>query len=146
MQIPSHKLGEKSFDSVFSNAALHWCKRSPSGVIEGVTRMLKDGGRFVGEMGGYLNVIGTGFTRVSMPLRKPRNFQGYALAYIGSPGIAVWIQKVWTLGIFQPSRDIRRWVRNMLPSSNPQSFPPLASRKCLLSGRCDLPGSSYNTT
>jgi trans-aconitate methyltransferase len=44
------------FDAVFSNAALHWMKRDPDLVIEGVFRALKPGGRFVGEMGGYGNV------------------------------------------------------------------------------------------
>ncbi|KAF9220491.1 S-adenosyl-L-methionine-dependent methyltransferase [Gyrodon lividus] len=49
---------EKSFDSAFSNAALHWCKRNPAGVLEGLKRVLKKGGRFVCEMGGYTNCIG----------------------------------------------------------------------------------------
>jgi trans-aconitate methyltransferase len=44
------------FDAVFSNAALHWMKRDPDLVIEGVRRALKPGGRFVGEMGGHGNV------------------------------------------------------------------------------------------
>ena len=40
------------FDAVFSNAALHWMKRDPDRVIDGVWRALRPGGRFVGEMGG----------------------------------------------------------------------------------------------
>jgi SAM-dependent methyltransferase len=40
------------FDAVFSNAALHWMKR-PDDVIAGVARVLKPGGRFVAEFGGY---------------------------------------------------------------------------------------------
>jgi len=43
------------FDAVFSNAALHWMKNT-EGVISGVWRALKPGGRFVGELGGYGNV------------------------------------------------------------------------------------------
>jgi len=43
------------FDAVFSNTALHWMK-NPEGVIAGVWRALKPGGRFVGEFGGYGNV------------------------------------------------------------------------------------------
>ena len=39
------------FDAVFSNAALHWM-RPPEHVAAGVARILKPGGRFVGEMGG----------------------------------------------------------------------------------------------
>ncbi|CAK5281286.1 unnamed protein product [Mycena citricolor] len=46
------------FDAAFSNAALHWCKRDPSGVLESVKKVLKPGGRFVAEMGGFLNCIG----------------------------------------------------------------------------------------
>lgn len=44
------------FDAVFSNAALHWMKRDPDAVIDGVHRALKSGGRFVAEMGGAGNV------------------------------------------------------------------------------------------
>lgn len=43
------------FDAVFSNAALHWMKRTES-VVEGVASCLKPGGRFVGEFGGRGNV------------------------------------------------------------------------------------------
>jgi trans-aconitate methyltransferase len=39
------------FDAAFSNAALHWAKR-PDDVIDGVWRSLKQGGRFVAELGG----------------------------------------------------------------------------------------------
>lgn len=41
------------FDAVFSNAALHWMKRDPDAVINGVQRALKPGGRFAAEMGGH---------------------------------------------------------------------------------------------
>ncbi|KAG8985159.1 hypothetical protein FRB90_004901 [Tulasnella sp. 427] len=49
-----------TFDAVFTNAALHWCKRDPAGVIRSVKAALKkDGkGRFAGEFGGYLNCVG----------------------------------------------------------------------------------------
>ncbi len=43
------------FDAVFSNAALHWMKHT-DGVIAGVWRALKFGGRFVAECGGAGNV------------------------------------------------------------------------------------------
>jgi len=46
---------DNEFDAVFSNAALHWM-RHPEGVIGGVWRALKPGGRFVGEFGGFGNV------------------------------------------------------------------------------------------
>ena len=51
-------LEDTKFDAVFSNASLHWCKRNPKGVLESAKRVLKPGGRFVGEMGGFLNCIG----------------------------------------------------------------------------------------
>ncbi|KZO96986.1 S-adenosyl-L-methionine-dependent methyltransferase [Calocera viscosa TUFC12733] len=49
---------EHTFDAAFSNAALHWMKGDPAGVLRGVKRALKRGGRFVGEMGGLLNIVG----------------------------------------------------------------------------------------
>jgi trans-aconitate methyltransferase len=44
------------FDAVFSNAALHWMKRDPDAVIQGVHSALKSGGRFAAELGGFGNV------------------------------------------------------------------------------------------
>jgi trans-aconitate methyltransferase len=41
------------FDAVFSNAAMHWMKRDPDVMIQGVRRALKPGGRFAAEMGGH---------------------------------------------------------------------------------------------
>ena len=46
------------YDAVFTNATLHWCKRDPRGVLQSAKRVLKPGGRFVGEMGGFMNCIG----------------------------------------------------------------------------------------
>lgn len=45
----------EEFDAVFSNAALHWMK-DWRGVLSGVHKALKPGGRFVGEFGGHGNV------------------------------------------------------------------------------------------
>ncbi len=45
----------QEFDAVFSNAALHWMT-NPSAVVDGVSRALKPGGRFVAEFGGFGNV------------------------------------------------------------------------------------------
>jgi SAM-dependent methyltransferase len=47
-----HLLFESEFDTVFSNAALHWM-RHPDQVIAGVHRALKPNGRFVAECGGH---------------------------------------------------------------------------------------------
>ncbi|KAF9650378.1 S-adenosyl-L-methionine-dependent methyltransferase [Thelephora ganbajun] len=46
------------FDKVFSNAVLHWCKLDPAGVIRSVKKVLKPGGVFVAEFGGWGNCIG----------------------------------------------------------------------------------------
>ncbi|WP_119418945.1 class I SAM-dependent methyltransferase [Desertibaculum subflavum] len=44
------------FDAVFSNAVLHWIKDADA-VIAGVAQSLRKGGRFVGEFGGFGNVV-----------------------------------------------------------------------------------------
>jgi SAM-dependent methyltransferase len=49
----------RGFDAVFSNAALHWMPR-PDAVIAGVARLLRPGGRFVGEFGAAGNVARIG--------------------------------------------------------------------------------------
>ena len=55
--VDAHQLEFRAeFDAVFSNAALHWMKRDPDAVVEGVRRALKAGGRFAAEMGGHGNV------------------------------------------------------------------------------------------
>ncbi len=43
---------DQEFDAVFSNAVLHWIKRTDQ-MIAGVWRALKPGGRFIAEMGGH---------------------------------------------------------------------------------------------
>jgi SAM-dependent methyltransferase len=45
----------RSFDKVFTSATLHWCKADPGGVVESVKWLLKPGGVFVYEFGGYGN-------------------------------------------------------------------------------------------
>ena len=46
---------DRSFDAVFSNAALHWVCGQDEMMTE-VQRVLKPGGRFVAEMGGHGNI------------------------------------------------------------------------------------------
>lgn len=48
-------VSEPEFDAVFSNAALHWIPDA-DGVAAAIARVLKPGGRFVGEMGGKGNI------------------------------------------------------------------------------------------
>lgn len=67
-------LGDE-FDAVFSNATLHWMKRSPASVVSGVHSLLKQGGRFVGEFGGHLNV-----GSVRSQLHAVLNARGYDAA------------------------------------------------------------------
>ncbi|KAH7336858.1 S-adenosyl-L-methionine-dependent methyltransferase [Rhizoctonia solani] len=47
-----------TFDGVFTNATLHWCKQDPSGPVRTAKTLLKPGGRFVGEFCGYMTGIG----------------------------------------------------------------------------------------
>lgn len=49
-------------DKVFTSAALHWCARDPQGPLQSAWRLLKPGGRLVGEMGGAGNVAGACFS------------------------------------------------------------------------------------
>ena len=46
---------DRSFDAVFSNAALHWVRNQDAMLAE-VRRVLRPGGRFVAEMGGHGNI------------------------------------------------------------------------------------------
>ena len=46
------------FDKVVSSSALHWCKRDPAGVIRSARKVLKPGGLFAAEFGGWGHLIG----------------------------------------------------------------------------------------
>ena len=61
------------FDAVFSNAALHWML-DPDAVASGVFNALRDGGRFVGEMGGEGNLA-----TLRRGLRDELSGRGYAM-------------------------------------------------------------------
>lgn len=56
--LPENIAQHHSFDAVFSNATLHWCKTDPIGVVRNAKMYLKPAGRFVAEMGGFGNTIG----------------------------------------------------------------------------------------
>jgi trans-aconitate 2-methyltransferase len=45
----------EKFDAVFSNATLHWI-HEPEGVLQGIYKALRTGGRFVAELGGKKNI------------------------------------------------------------------------------------------
>ncbi|CAE6347334.1 unnamed protein product [Rhizoctonia solani] len=47
-----------TFDAVFTNLALHWCKQNPHGAVRAAKTLLRPGGRFVGEFGGHMNGVG----------------------------------------------------------------------------------------
>ncbi|KDN36962.1 hypothetical protein RSAG8_10496, partial [Rhizoctonia solani AG-8 WAC10335] len=47
-----------TFDGIFTNATLHWCKQDPSGPVRAAKMLLKPGGRFVGEFCGYMTGMG----------------------------------------------------------------------------------------
>lgn len=49
---------EGLFDKVFSNAALHWMKSDPAAVVRDVRQLLKPGGIFAAEYGGFRNLGG----------------------------------------------------------------------------------------
>lgn len=58
------------FDAAFSNAALHWMKRDPDGVLKSVRRALKPGGRFAGEFGGHGNVAAIAVALMAILARR----------------------------------------------------------------------------
>ncbi|KZV78382.1 S-adenosyl-L-methionine-dependent methyltransferase [Exidia glandulosa HHB12029] len=52
------KLERGTQDAVFSNATLHWCNKDPAAVARNAYSLLKPGGRFVAELGGFMNCVG----------------------------------------------------------------------------------------
>lgn len=62
-----------AFDAAFSNAALHWML-DPDAVACGIFKALKDGGRFVGEMGGEGNLLA-----LRTALREELTVRGYVM-------------------------------------------------------------------
>ena len=61
------------FDAVFSNAALHWML-DPDAVACGVFKALREGGRFIGEMGGEGNLL-----MLRTALREELTARSYAM-------------------------------------------------------------------
>lgn len=48
----------KHVDAVFSSATMHWLNKDPVKAIRNIHHVLKPNGRFVVEMGGYMNCAG----------------------------------------------------------------------------------------
>lgn len=74
MVVDGRRLGEAGlvpgFDHVFTNAAMHWMDDHPA-VVSGVARLVKPGGKFVGELGGLGNVAS-----ISLALGQALNRRG----------------------------------------------------------------------
>lgn len=70
---------ENEFDSVFSNAVLHWIKDDPDAPVASAFRALRAGGRFVGELGGHACV---GAITVALVATLERRGVGDAAAWI----------------------------------------------------------------
>ena len=68
------------FDAAFSNAALHWML-DPRRVATAISRALKAGGRFAGEMGGEGNLA---------RLREALDTQLIVRGYVPAPGAGNW--------------------------------------------------------
>ncbi|CAE6451922.1 unnamed protein product [Rhizoctonia solani] len=47
-----------TFDAIYTNATLHWCKQDPYGAVRAAKTLLKPGGRFVGELCGHSTGMG----------------------------------------------------------------------------------------
>ncbi|MBG9455701.1 methyltransferase type 11 [Lysinibacillus sphaericus] len=62
------------FEAVFSNAALHWMKH-PDAIIKNIYSALKQGGRFIAEMGGHGNIA-------SIVWALQKSMEEYKLPYI----------------------------------------------------------------
>lgn len=75
---------ERDFDAVFSNAVLHWI-REPDAVIASVARVLRPGGRFVGELGGHGNVAAVVVALVAALNRRGRDGVGAIPWYFPTP-------------------------------------------------------------
>lgn len=61
-----------TFDAVFTNAAMHWMPDHDA-VIRGVAGLLRPGGRFVGELGGFGNVAALRVAAAAVLSRRGRD-------------------------------------------------------------------------
>ncbi len=82
----------RTFDAVFSNAAIHWMKRDPDAVVAGVARALVPGGRFVGEFGGFGNVAA--IVTALLAVLERRGVDGRAVLPWYFPSAEAWREKL----------------------------------------------------
>ncbi|KAI9322797.1 S-adenosyl-L-methionine-dependent methyltransferase [Dichotomocladium elegans] len=82
------RTGQQPFDAVFSNATLHWLKKDPIKVIQGIHHVLKPNGRFVAEMGAFTN-CGEIHTALITALNR-RGYDGKALSPWYFPSVEVY--------------------------------------------------------
>lgn len=73
-----------SFDAVFSNAALHWM-RNQDDVLAQVRHVLKPGGRFVAEMGGFGNIAAIRVAVASILARHGYDGRNHDTNYYPTP-------------------------------------------------------------
>ena len=111
---------ERSFDAVFSNAALHWV-RDHGAMLGGVKRILKSEGRFVAEFGGFGNIAAI---RVAMHASLERlGFEGAMddVNYYPTPQIYTRLLEEHGFGVERmaliprptplPEGGMRGWIR-----------------------------------
>jgi trans-aconitate methyltransferase len=107
---------DREFEAVFSNAALHWM-RPPDAVLAEVRRVLKPGGRFVGEMGGHNNTAAI-IVALSAVLGR-RGLDAHRLSPWYFPSAAAYREKLEAAGF--TVEDIRVVPR---PTALPTSIEP----------------------
>jgi trans-aconitate methyltransferase len=82
----SMPFADRSFDAVFSNAALHWVRNHDAMLAE-VCRILKPGGRFVVEMGGHGNVAAIRVALMAALARHGFQQREDDVNYFPTPGV-----------------------------------------------------------
>jgi SAM-dependent methyltransferase len=74
----------QEFDGVLTNAVLHWIPRADD-VVAGVARLLKPGGRFVGEFGGFMNIAALATAVRAVLIRHGRRLEDVWTWYFPTP-------------------------------------------------------------
>lgn len=85
----------RTFDAVFSNAALHWM-REPARVLSCVHRALRPGGRFIGELGGAGNTATVTAAIRAALMRRGLDFEQFSPWYF--PSVEAYRRELTTAG------------------------------------------------